>query len=161
MTYRRFGTDLALTRYTGLAGSVPLHDADSWGTLDLQGVAGSRTGSRRISDAMDLGTVSGRENLGQALILRLLTHRGSLAPLGHPEYGSRLVELIGELNNTRTRNLARLYTIEAVAQEPRVRQLLDLQVDGTQSSPDTLRIAFSVMPLDDDTPLGIALDVTL
>lgn len=160
-TYGRLGSDLALTRYTGLAASLPLSDADSWGTLDLQGVPGKGAGPKRTTGAVDLGVISGRENLGQALILRLLTHRGGLAPLGHPDYGSRLVELIGRLNNETTRNLARLYTIEAVSREPRVRRLLDLQVDTAAGSTDTLRISFSVLPLDDDTPLGIALEVTL
>jgi hypothetical protein len=71
------------------------------------------------------------------------------------------VELIGQLNNETSRNLARLHTIEAVSQEPRVRQLLDLNVETAEGSPDTLRISFSVIPLDDDAPLGLALEVTL
>ena len=33
----------------------------------------------------DLGMVTGRRNLEQAIILRLLTPRGELAALGHPE----------------------------------------------------------------------------
>jgi hypothetical protein len=160
-TYQRLGTDLALTRYTGVPASLPLNEADSWGTLDLQAVPGRGTGLKRSTEVTDLGAVGGRENLGQALILRLLTQKGALTPLGHPEYGSRLVELIGELNNDTSRNLARLYTIEAVAQERRVRQLLDLSVEASQISADTLRITFSVLPLDDDAPLGISLEVTL
>jgi phage baseplate assembly protein W len=91
----------------------------------------------------------------------LLTQKGALRQLGHPAYGSRLIELIGQLNNETTRNLARLYTIEAVSQEPRVRQLLDLNVATRQSSPDTLGINFSVLPLDDDQPLGVSLEVIL
>jgi phage baseplate assembly protein W len=160
-SYERLKSDLALTRYTGLPASLPLQDADSWGALDLQAVPGSGTGLKKAAEVKDIGAVSGRENLGQALILRLLTHKGALAPLGHPGYGSRLVELIGQLNNETSRNLARLHTIEAVSQEPRVRQLLDLNVETAASSPDTLRISFSVMPLDDDAPLGLALEVTL
>jgi phage baseplate assembly protein W len=160
-TYHRLGSDLALTRYTSVAASLPLHDADSWGTLDLQAVQGKGTGLKKTTEVTDLSAVSGRENLGQALILRLLTQKGALTPFGHPAYGSRLVELIGQLNNETSRNLARLYTIEAVSQEPRVRQLLDLNVETAGSSPDTLRISFSVIPLDDDAPLGIALEVTL
>jgi len=150
-----------LTRYTGVPASLALNDADSWGTLDLQAVPGGGPGLRRNSETMDLGAVAGRENLGQALILRLLTQKGALTGLGHPDYGSRLVELIGELNNETSRNLARLYIIEAVSQEPRVRQLLDLSVEASQSNPDTLRITFSVLPIDDDAPLGITLEVTL
>ena len=160
-TYERLGTDIALTRYSGVPASLPLHEANSWGTLDLQAVPGRGARPRPTGETIDLGLASGRENLGQALILRLLTQKGSLTSLGHPDYGSRLVELIGQLNNETTRNLARLHTIEALSQEPRVTQLLDLNVAASQSSPDTLQIDFSVLPLNDDTPLGISLEVIL
>lgn len=160
-TYQRLGVDIALTRYTGLPGSLSLNEADSWGTLDVQAVPGRGAGLRRTSAIIDLGAVKGRENLGQALILRLLTQKGALSPLGHPEYGSRLVELIGQLNNETTRNLARLHVIEAVSQEPRVRELLDLNVETLPASIDTLRISFAVLPLDDDAPLGVSLEVIL
>ena len=95
------------------------------------------------------------------MILRLLTLQGSLAPLGHPDYGSRLVDLIGRENSQANRNLARLYTIAGVAQERRVRQLLNLAVDPVPGQPDTIRISFSVLPLGDDDPLSLTLDVTL
>lgn len=158
-TYRRHGSDLALTRYVGTASHVPLESADSWGSLDLKVSSGGIT--RRNADLVDFAAVAGRENLGQALILRLLTRKGSLAPLGHPDYGCRLTELTGEENNDANRNRARLYTIEAVAQEPRVRELLDLEVATVPGQPDTIRIALSVLPLDDDDPLSLGLEVTL
>jgi hypothetical protein len=161
-TARRFaklGSDLALTRYVGAASATPLEAADSWGSIDLQVRAGGATG--RNGDLVDLAAVGARENLGQALILRLLTRKGSLAPLGHPDYGCRLVELIGEENNASNRNLARLYTIDAVSQERRVRKLLDLAVMPVPGQPDTLKIAFSVLPIDDDDPLSVGLEVTL
>jgi phage baseplate assembly protein W len=147
--YRRQGSDLALTRYVGVPSAAPLASADSWGSLDLQ-VA-----------ATDLGTVSGRENLAQALTLRLLTEQGALTALGHPAYGSRLVSLIGRLNDRTARNLARLYVIEAVRQEPRVKALTTLAVTPAPGQPDTLRIDLSVLPLDDTDPLSLTLDVTL
>jgi phage baseplate assembly protein W len=147
--YRRQGSDLALTRYVGVPSAAPLASADSWGSLDLQ-VA-----------ATDLGTVSGRENLAQALTLRLLTEQGALTALGHPAYGSRLVSLIGRLNDRTARNLARLYVIEAVRQEPRVKALTALAVTPAPGQPDTLRIDLSVLPLDDTDPLSLTLDVTL
>src|ERR1700712_3346313 len=125
-SFSTLGPDLALTRYVGTPSSVTLDNADSWGGLDLAVVPASRGRRRPTADASDLAAVSGRENLGQALIVRLLTPRGALAPLGHPAYGSRLVELIGRENNATTRNLARLYVIQALSEEPRVAALLDL-----------------------------------
>jgi phage baseplate assembly protein W len=159
--FTKLGADLALTRYVGEASAVSLESADSWGTLDVQVVPGLLVGgSRRRVEGFDLGLVSARNNLAQALILRLLTRVGELAPLGHPDYGSRLTQLIGGLNDETSRNLARLYTIEAIAQEPRCK-LFDLSVTAVDGQPGTLRIGFTVLPIDDDDPLSLALDVTL
>jgi phage baseplate assembly protein W len=160
-TYRVLGTDLAVTRYTGTTSAVPLEAADSWSTIDLRVARGGRGGLKQKADPVDLATVSGRDDLAQALTLRLLTPQGALAPLGHPEYGSRLVELIGRNNTDTTRNLARLYTIQAIQQERRVRQLRDLGVETVPGQPFTIRIGFSVVPMNDDEPLALALELTL
>lgn len=159
-TYAVLGSDLALTRYIGTPASLPLAAADSWGSVDLSVGPGGRGGLRRPA-LQDLRAVQGRENLAQALILRLLTMKGDLAVLGHPQYGSRLVSLIGRLNNDATRNLARLYTLEALVEEPRVKHVLDLAVQVVDSSPDTIRISFSVVPVDDSDPLALGLEVQL
>lgn len=160
-TYSVLGTDLALTRYSSVPSSVPLEVADSWGVLDLQVVPGGKGGLQKTGDISDAGSVSGRANLAQALVLRLLTRQGALTGLGHPDYGCRLLELIGELNNETTRNRARLFTIQAINQEARVKALLDLAVVTVADQPDTIRISFSVLPVDDDDPLALTLEVTL
>jgi phage baseplate assembly protein W len=161
-TFSILGSDLALTRYVGTPAAVPLDSADSWGSLDVSVVPGGRGGLKTPAAVQDLGRVDGRANLAQALILRLITPRGSLAQLGHPSYGSRLVSLVGELNNETTRNLARLYTLEALAEEPRVKQpVQDLSVQSLETSPDVLRIGFSVLPIDDSDPLALSLEVQL
>ena len=68
----------------------------------------------------DFALAEGRSNLGQALTTRLLTPRGEIAALGHPTYGSRLHEVIGQPNTPTTRNLAKLFVIEALNEERRV-----------------------------------------
>ncbi len=160
-TYQVLGIDLGLTRYTGTAGAAPLDSADSWGTVDLRVVAGGQGGLPQATTPTDIATVAGRDNLAQALTMRLLTVRGALGPLGHPEYGSRLVELIGQPNNETTRNLARLYTIEAVAQERRVTKLEALEVAPAPGRSDSIRITFSVQPMNDADPLAVSLEITL
>lgn len=59
----------------------------------------------------DMGVVRGKQNLAQAVIIRLLTPLGELSPLGHPEFGSRLHEVIGRQNTETQRHLARLYIL--------------------------------------------------
>ena len=83
----------------------------------------------------------GLENLAQAVILRLLTPRGELAALGHPEFGSRVHELIGQENNTARRNLLKLFILEALKFEPRVERVVELTITpspGTRSTVDVL-----------------------
>lgn len=163
ISYRVLGADLVLTRYTGAPGSVPLDAADSWGSVDLAAVPGGGGGLRLSvpGEIRDLGRVDGRANLAQSMILRLVTQQGALAALGHPHYGSRLVGLIGRRNTDTTRNLARLFTLEALEQEPRVAQVLDLTVATMPGQPDTIRIGFSVIPVNDSQPLALALEVKL
>jgi phage baseplate assembly protein W len=84
---------------------------------------------------------AGLENLAQAVILRLLTPRGEIAALGHPEYGSRVHELIGQENNTAKRNLLKLFVLEALKFEPRIEKVVELVVapsPGTRSTVDVL-----------------------
>jgi len=155
------GSDIQLTRYSGVPSSVSLDLADSWGGLDLAIVAGTRGGLAGTPEPGDLGVVRGRENLGQALIVRLLTPRGSLSALGHPDFGCRLTELIGGHNNAGSRNRARLFVLQALHQEPRVAEVLGLTVAAVEGMPDRIAISFSVRPLGDEQALSMGLEVTL
>lgn len=158
-TYDRLGIDLALTPARGVTSDVGLHSADSWHALDL--ASGARRLRGRASTDVDLRPVGARANLAQALILRLLTPLGDLAHLGHPAYGSRLVELVGRLNDEPTRNLARLYVIQAVSAEPRVRVVEGLVVRVPPERPESIEIELSVVPVNDSDPLAVAIEVTL
>lgn len=77
---------------------------------------------------VDLELTSGRSNLEQAIIMRLLTPRGELAELGHADYGSRLGELIGTPNTDTRRSLAKLFILESLAQEPRIQKVAKVEV---------------------------------
>ncbi len=68
----------------------------------------------------DLDVVSGVAAADQLFVNRLKTHKGELAPLGHPEYGSRHHELIGQPNVERTRALVKLHVLECLSHEPRI-----------------------------------------
>jgi phage baseplate assembly protein W len=103
----------------------------------------------------DLETVARVKNLQQALLLRFLTPAGELAVLGHPDYGSRLFDLIGELNTETNRNRAKLFVLEALQAEPRVRKILAVNVTQNRSDPTRMDIAVSLLVLDSDTPLNL------
>jgi phage baseplate assembly protein W len=113
----------------------------------------TRQGGHRV--LTDLATVSGRDNLGQAIMMRLLTPRGELAALGHPEYGSRLHELIGRQNTATTRNLARLFILEAVQLERRVEKMLKLEVAPAPGARDRIEVRLSVKPIGATTALDL------
>jgi phage baseplate assembly protein W len=117
----------------------------------------------RASEMTDLATIAERRNLAQALVLRLLTPRGTLAPLGHAAYGSRLHELIGQAKIPATRNLCRAFVLEVVAQEPRVESTaVDVVFDPLQESPDSFVFTLAVQPrVGSGDPLAISLEVAL
>jgi phage baseplate assembly protein W len=84
---------------------------------------------------LDFDVVGDRSNLVQAIAMRLLTPRGELAALGHPEYGSRLHELIGRENTDTTRNLMKLFILEALQFEPRLQPKTDVIVRPAETNP--------------------------
>ena len=114
------GTDLALG--FGVVEGVTI--AGPFSRVDLQTV---RVGSKRAR-TFDLAVQSGTNNLVQSLIVRMMTEVGELAPLGHPTYGSRHHELIGEPNTESNRNLLKLYVIACIKQEARVDRITQIAV---------------------------------
>src|SRR5205823_7768342 len=125
---RQFGVDLAL-HYTGPGGW--------WEDADL--VAERPPGV--FASPVDIATKSGVEAAVQFLVDRLKTQQGELVALGHPEYGSRHHELIGDPNIERTRNLIKIYVLEALRHEPRIQSVLKADVRAATNPPrDTVRI---------------------
>jgi phage baseplate assembly protein W len=102
---------------------------------------------RPAGRVVDLAVVEGRANLGQAVLLRLLTPRGELAALGHPDYGSRLPELVGRPNTANTRNLVKLFILEALAQEPRIARVLKVEVEPAPGTRDRVNVRLAVQPV--------------
>lgn len=106
-------------------------------------IPGSDTGRR---SARDLALVTGRDNLAQAVILRLLTPRGELAALGHPDYGSRLHQLVGRPNSENTRGLVRLHILESLGREPRIEEITGLRVEPHSEQRDRVDVELEVRP---------------
>jgi phage baseplate assembly protein W len=110
---------------------------------------------------VDLRTLAGNENLVQALILRLLTPAGELAPLGHPRYGCRLHELVGELNNETTRNRAKLYVLQALAEEPRIREVAAVSVTPSPRDPVQVEVRMTLVPIGEPAALNLVFPFSL
>ena len=97
--------------------------------------------------AWDFVPREGLENLAQAVILRVLTPRGELAALGHPEYGSRVHELIGRENTKTQRNLLKLFILDALKLEPRIEKVAELTVAPSPGTKSTVDVLLRVKPV--------------
>src|SRR6185295_5232534 len=140
---KRFGTDLKLLNNLDLTKSSRDPPNDLFTRVRVE------------TNQVDLDMHSEVNNLVQAMLLRFLTPAGEMALLGHPDYGSRLYELIGELNNETNRNRAKLFTLQALQAEPRVKEVRNVTV--TQSLADRTRmdIKVSLLAVDSDTLLNL------
>jgi phage baseplate assembly protein W len=140
---QRFGTDLQLLRNLDLTKSSRDRPNDLLTRLRIE------TGQ------FDLDTITENDNLIQALLLRFLTPVGELTLLGHPDYGSRLFELIGELNTETNRNRAKLFTLQALQAEPRVKEIRSVTVTQNPKERTQIDIKVSLLPVDSDTLLNL------
>jgi phage baseplate assembly protein W len=109
----------------------------------------------------DLATVAGRDNLEQAVALRLLTPAGELAPLGHPDYGSRLPDLVGRQNTPTTRNLVRLAILDSLARERRIAEVLAVRVEPLAGRRQAVAVDVEVLPAAGGGPLSIPFTLEL
>ena len=101
--------------------------------------------TRRGKKERDLTLALGVDNITQAIIHRLKTCYGEMTSLGHPDYGSRHNELIGEPNTEHNRHLVKLYILQALAKEPRIEKILraDIRYDR-RLDPSRVDIALDI-----------------
>jgi phage baseplate assembly protein W len=144
---KRFGTDLKLLNHIDVPDVRPKSTRDPPNDLF--------TRIRVETNQPDLDIYSDVNNLVQALFLRFLTPVGEMEPLGHPDYGSRLSELIGELNNETNRNRAKLFTLQALQAEPRIKEIRSVDVTQNRADRTIMDIKISVLPVDSDTLLNL------
>lgn len=119
------------------------------------------TTQRPETGRVDLERLSGGDNLKQALLLRFLTPVGALSHLGHPNYGSRLFELIGERNTPTNRNRAKMFVLQTLAQEPRVAEVARVEVTTDRTERTRINVAVNLIAIDTDTPLNLVFSFPL
>lgn len=127
--------------------------AGPYSRVDLQ----ARTREDVSPRTVDLGLVNGKANLVQNLIMRLKTQQGELADLGHPSYGSRHHQLIGEPNTENSRNLIKLYVLECLRQEPRLEKIEKVEVSKWEGRENRgkVKIYISVKMKDISDPINL------
>jgi len=144
----RWGTDLRL-----LGNLDSQNDRDR--ASDLFIVEKERQSGGEVAVVpVDLEILEGLNNLKQALLLRFITPLGELTALGHPDYGCRLYELIGELNSETNRNRAKMFVLKALAAEPRIKEVRYVVVTQGRVDRTQIDIQVSVVPVDSDTVLN-------
>jgi len=105
----------------------------------------------------DMQTTEGLRNLIQSLILRLQTERGEAAPLGHPDYGSRHHELVGEPNTETNRNRIKLYVLECLRHEPRLERIdsIDVSLPPGKQNRDQVNIVIQATVRGESVPFNL------
>lgn len=121
--------------------------SDALSIYEVQDQETRTTAGGRVVRVRDLTVSSDLDNLRQAIEIRLLTPKGELAPLGHADYGSRLPDLIGQPNTETTRNLAKLYVIEALKQERRIEKIVAVDVTPAPGQRHLIRIFLKVQAI--------------
>jgi phage baseplate assembly protein W len=111
--------------------------------------------------AGDLDLARGVDNVVQALRLRLLVRKGELAALGWPDYGSRIHELVGEPSLVRVHARLLAFAREAVEQDPRVVEVLDVRAEVPAGERDLVRLHLEVLLLSEPDPRNLVFDVDL
>jgi phage baseplate assembly protein W len=125
-------------------------------------IAFKDTGEVDLDWSTDAGatTVSGKDNLVQALTLRLMIYRGHLEQLGHVRYGSKVAELIGEPMDRQNLELLRRYVRQALKEDPRVEDVTSLTVSARPDLPGAVDVRASILAITgDEVELGLALDL--
>lgn len=92
----------------------------------------------------DFDTIKGRDLMVQAIRHRLMTRKGELASLGHPEYGSLLEEVIGEPNTPETHRVIETLVRDCLKHEGRIRNIRGVNAFPSDKKLDVVHITVHV-----------------
>jgi len=101
----------------------------------------------------DLAQIRYGANLIQSLVNRLRTQIGELEL--HPNYGSRLPEIIGTNATTSTLSLIQLHVRESLLQEPRVDEILSIVPSFRDVNNQIIDIGITVSAINQLEPLNL------
>lgn len=129
----------------------------------LRTVASSRSSIDVGGFRGDISLRGGLDNVAQAIQNRLFTRKGEMSKLGHASYGSDLHLLIGEPNTWKTQARAELYIQEALQNEKRVEEVVDIYFPegSTIESKAILQIVLVVKVLNYEEQLKVSIELNL
>jgi phage baseplate assembly protein W len=137
-----------------MAGEDPLK-ADLGLAVDDRGVADIEWPA-----SGEVRRVEGKDNLRQALALRLLVGRGELTGLGHARYGSRIRDLVGEPLDRMNLELLRRHVRSALKEEPRVADVVSVVVRARPRQPGVVDVEARVRAVTGEAvDVEVALDL--
>lgn len=112
----------------------------------------------KINTKSDLAQIRYDNNLKQAIIHRLKTGIGELEL--HPNYGSRLFELIGTAPNKLTLQIARAHVKESLLQEPRIAEILRIRPSWADERLKTvIEVDIEVKPIETEETLNLIYEI--
>ena len=100
--------------------------------LTKKGVGDKFTTDLSVKRTGDLETVEGRDLMIQAIRHRLLTRKGELALLGHPEYGSLLEDVISEPNIPDTHRIIETLIRDCLKYEARIKTIISVKASPSE-----------------------------
>ena len=112
---------------------------------------------KRFEELKGIATVIEADNLQQSIINRVMTKRGELNELGHPEYGSRHHDMIGEPNTESNRNLIKFHILECLSHEPRIERILRTQIKTDIANRGLVQIYLEIKIISVTSPLNLVI----
>nr|URC17133.1 MAG: baseplate wedge [Lokiarchaeota virus Ratatoskr Meg22_1012] len=98
-----------------------------------------------VTGSGDFRTSSGKENLINRIILRLMIRKGEIE--SDPEIGSDLYQLLGLPITALTKEWFKILTYDAIIRDPVVREVENIQVFEDSSIKGMVRITGSIIPV--------------
>jgi phage baseplate assembly protein W len=112
----------------------------------------------RFGDSNDFMFTKWKDNIKQAMVIRLKTPLGFYSQ--HPNYGSRLFQVIGSPINDLTISFAKGVVFEALLSEPRIEKIKDIDIEYNPYE-KSLEINVKVELIEDMGYLNLVFDYFL
>lgn len=156
------GTDLGLVYKspTGMCEDTDLEKVNRYSSMqkDIRGELFKLSDPvfrKPYENLEDIARVTGVENVQQSLVNRIMTRRGELEKLGHPEYGSRHYELIGEPNTESNRNLVKFHILECLSHEPRIERIEKASVKADTDNRNLVEVKLEIKIIGVSSPINL------